>query len=1063
MKKGILFSLAIGATAIISATLISKSESTYYQPRVEVIQSDDAYGAMEYLHSLRADPITGEIDPQAVIDARTQTEALQAKKNKSGALGLNWSNLGPNNIGGRTRAILIDKDNSSIVYAGCVSGGLFKTTTGGTSWAPVNDFFNNLAVTSLGQAANGDIYFGTGEGLYYGNSGTGGRGILGAGMWKSTDGGATFSVLPSTVPSAGSTGDKFASIGKIGTDPTNSNRIYMAATGGFYVSDDAGATWTRGTSSNLALRATDMTVASNGNVWVKEGSVIYKSINGDAGTYLPMTGTQSQIASNGSRMRIAVSPQDPNYVYIAVTSGNTFSEMWQTKNGGDNWTLIGQASSQLDPLQGQASFSLALAVSPIDKERIFIGGVDFWQWSAAGGWARVSSRDDSPTNPFYVHADNHEIRFDPKNGSTIYVGNDGGVFKSTNNGFTWTWLVKEYVTTQFYKIGVGVNGDVLGGTQDNGTIYVNPKSVQPRRGNRTAFIGFRGRFVDGDGGFAELSRLNPSVSFKAMQEGIIGRSIDNQESFSFVLDNNVDPNLIAGEGSFASFITPYRLWEKLDDKNSWDSIGFRADTVKSSLGFGNGGTDYSGTMPRPQLATKFVANGFELTAGFLNVTALPDGTLTGDGTGTFDEATGTYTVSFVSPVNLEIRAKSPVRYESGDTVWVKSGTNELPIVHKLTKNLAPSEVEMIQDPVQSMFFVGATGLATNPGAFDANEDGGIWMTRGALTNINLTPEYFHIAKVGVGVTPTNMTVSPDGDALWVGTGNGRLNRYSNLTNARDSATTSVDDYYVSGVINTPNSSVVVSKSINLPGVGSRPIIDIAINPNDLDKVVVTVGSYGSTTHVYYSNNGTSANPTFVSAQGDLPGMPVYTATFNSRSSNTSEVIIGTDLGVFTTDDISAGAGTSWTQENTGLANVPVFDLVQDRVVRFDLKSDGNSFDGSIYAGTHGRGIFKTTSTSNVISEEEQSPIQIKEIKSLNIFPNPASDFVKVGLNLENSSNVSISIRDISGRLVKTQTYKKLDKDVEEVELNLNGLKSGNYIITIQVGKDVKSGKLLIKK
>ena len=737
--------------------------------------------------------------------------------------------------------------------------------------------------------------------------------------------------------------------------------------------------------------------------------------------------------------------------------------MWQTKDGGDNWTLIGQASSQLDPLQGQGSYNLAFAVSPLDKERIFIGGVDFWQWSAVSGWSRVSSRDDSPTNPFYVHADNHEIKFDPKNGATIYVGNDGGIFRSTNNGFTWTWLVKEYVTTQFYKIGVGVNGDVTGGTQDNGTIYIDPSSVQPRRGDRTNFISFRGRLVDGDGGFAEVSRLSPNVSFKAMQRGIIGRSIDNRESYSFVLDDNVDPNLIAGNSGFASFITPYRLWEKLDDKNSWDSIAFRADTVNSSLGFGNGGTDYNGTLPRPQASTKFVANGFEITAGFLTVSAMPDGTLTGDGTGNFNEVDGTFSVSFNSPVSLEIRIKSPVRYIAGDTVTVKSATNELPIVHKLTKSLAPGEIEMIQDPVQSMFVVGTVGLATSPGAFDANEDGGIWMTRGALTNVNLTPEYFHVAKVGVGVTPTNMTISPDGDALWVAASGGRLNRYSNLTNARDSASISVDDYYVSGSINTPNSSVIVNTSINLPGLGGRSVIDIDINPNNPDKVVVTTGNYGANTYVYYSNNGTSANPTFTSAQGDLPAMPVYTATFNSRSSNENEVIVGTDLGVFTTEDISAGTSVSWTQENSGLANVPVFDLVQDRVVRFDLKSDGNSFDGSIYAGTHGRGIYKTTSTANVISNEEEIDTKIELVKSLDIFPNPASEFVKIGLDLENSSDVIITLRDISGRLVKTQNYKNLAKDVEEIELSLNGLKTGNYILTLQIGKEVKSGKLMIKK
>lgn len=1064
MKKGILFSVTVGAAAFLTITLVNKdSENQFYQPRESVVQNDNSDGYMNFLMNRMADRRTGKINPADVSRAYEQAGALKAKKSKSSALGLVWSNMGPDDLGGRTRAVLVDKDDSQIIYAGGVSGGLFKSTTGGSSWSVINDKFDILSVSSIAQASNGDIYFGTGEGLYYFASGDRGRGIIGRGIWKSVDGGTTFNVIPTTVPVVNNANAGFAAVGKLATDPTNSDRIYACTRGGFMVSDDAGDTWTKGLTTSQVSPSLDLAIAPNGAVWMKEGNTVYKSPNGDVGSFVAMTGLNKAIPSNGGRMRIAVSPQDANYVYITTSSGGTFNQAWQTKDGGDTWTKIGQASSQLNPL-ASSTFSQALAVSPIDKERILFAGLDVIEWTAAGGWAPIATRVQGqlgPSNPFYVHADNHNFVFDPKDGNTVYLCNDGGVFKSTNGGITWSEIVKQYITSQFYNFDVGYNGDIYGGTQDNGTIYISPSSPQKQAGVRSGFINFRGTQRDGDGGFASISRLNPGITFKAMQNGIIGRSIDGDvETNDFVLSDDVDPNLIAGSGSFANFVTPFKLWEKLNDPFSKDSILFSADTIPFSLGLGSGASTYTGTVVRKQASSRLVPEGLEITAGFLKVTSLPDGTLTGDGTGNYVDSSGTFSVTFSQPVSIEIRVKAAVRYEAGDTVILKSAINELPIVYGITQNLNPGESVMIQDPVQSMFVVGVVGLSAGAGAFDANEDGGIWMTRGALSNINLIPQYFHIGKIGVGVSPSNIEISADGDQIWVGTETGNVFRFANLKNARDSADMSVDDGYVSGVITTPNTSLITKRVISLQGVGSfRTITDIAINPSDPDKVVITVGNYGSQNYVFYSNNGTSANPTFTAADGDLPSMPVYSATFNYRSANTNELIIGTDIGIFTTDDISAGSNVTWTQENDGMANVAVFDLIQDRVVRFDLKEGG--FDGAIYAGTHGRGIFKTTSTSNFIGEEEHIEIQEKEIKGLNIYPNPAVEFIKVGLELENTSDVIITVRDITGKLVKSQNYRKLSNDIKEIELNVSSLKKGSYLITVQTGAKVESAKFIV--
>lgn len=1063
MKKNILFSGTIGIAVTLAAVFLSteSKEVEYYQPRQTVVQEDGASDAIEWLSRRRVNQVTGTIDLKDVAKARNQVSALKNKKASTSALNLQWANMGPANNGGRTRAILIDKDDPNIMFAGCVSGGLFKSTSGGTSWTPVNDFFDNLAVVSLAQAPNsGDIYFGTGEGMYYATSGDRSRGILGSGIYKSTDGGNTFAVIPSTIPTPNSSGAPFAAVGKLAIDPSNDSRVYAATIGGLYVSDDAGDSWTKARSG--VNRSTDMVVASNGNVWVKEGAVIYKSDNGDVGSYNAISNV-TDLPSSGGRARIAVSPQDPNYVYVVTTSGGRFSEAWQSKDGGDNWTLIGSLSNQLDPHSGQGGYNNALAVSASNKDRIIVGGVTIWEWSAVTGWQRIGSQNDSPTNPFYVHSDNHEIVYHPSNPTTLFVGNDGGIFKSVNDGVTWSLEVKEYVTTQFYNIAVGVNGEMIGGTQDNGTFYIDPNGAQPRNGLRTPAISFRGAMVDGDGGFASISRLDPRISFKSMQNGRVGRSVDNVQSYSFVLSNDVDPNLIAGSGAFSSFVTPWALWEKLDDPTSQDFIRFGADLATLSIGFGTGGSTYTGTVARPQLTADFVPEGLTITVGQLVVTSDATGNLIGDGSGTFDAATGDFNVTFSVPVSLEIRATAAVRYDAGSVVSISSAINELPIEHTLTQALEAGDSTTINDPVQSMYFVGVTGLAAAAGAFDGNENGGVWMTRGALSDINRTPTWYQVGKIGVGSTPSIIEVSGDGDIAWVGTENGRVVRYSNLSNARDEASTSVRDEYVAGNISAPNTSVIVSRTVTIPAIGGREITDIAIHPNDPDKVVVTTGNYGNSQYVFYSSNGTSVSPTFTLVQGDLPELPVYAALFNIKSGNTNQLLVGTDLGIFVTDDISAGSNVSWTQENGGMANVPVFDLVQDRTVRFDLKGT-DDFDGSVYAGTHGRGIFKTSSTANNITIGIDDPKEIESSKvGLDIYPNPASDRVKIALDLNNAAKVSVIVRDINGKLIKTQNYGQLSKEVSELELDVNNLSNGNYIITLQIGSSVQSDKLIISK
>lgn len=1064
MKRKLLFSLGgimmLGALAWIGVPSINQE---YYSERTSDSQADDANGSAAHLHRLRMNPATGKIDQADVIAARKATQELALNK-QNASIGLNWEEIGPNDMGGRTRAILFDNSDSSRMWAASVSGGIFRSPNGGRSWIPVNDQLKNLAINSMTMAANGDIYAGTGEDMYYFASGRGSGGILGDGIFKSTDGGQSFAQIASTDP-ASNPGQGWGAVGKMASDPTDANRIYAATGDGLKVSDDAGASWTDAIPAGG--EALDLEVTQSGAVWVKEGQFIYYSASGDAGTYTEKTVSlaggvdpNTNIPRNTSRMRIAVAPSNEDYVYVLTTSGGSMERLYQSTDGGTTWNTIGTASALLNPIN-QVPFAVAIGVDPKNEKRVMIGGLTLWEWSEGNGWFQVASQSSGSFN-FYVHVDIHEIVWRNDQPNTIWVTNDGGLFKSENDGFSWTEENKGYATIQYYFMDVGFDGQILGGTQDNGTILIDPKAPLPKAGTRTIGITQpNGSTVDGDGADVEISHLDQEVRFKSRQYGQMGRSIDKGGEYSYFYGPRMASRYNQFSSAFADFTAPFELWEELNDRNSIDSIEFSADTLRTSIGFGNGGVAYSGTFNKPQSATKFKAESFRIFTSSLEVVSDANGVLSGDGTGTFDAATGQFSVNFTNGTNLEIRASVAVRYDAGALINFESLTGEIQLVDTLQNALEPGQSVKFQDPVQSMFAVGLT--AFNNAGEPGNLGGGIWMARDVLSNRTAIPEWWHIGAMSEGQTPTEMTFSPDGDVLYVGTSSGRVYRYSNLINARTEESADVD---IDFLVNPPAPSTAVVESRIIFSQSNRAVTGIAIDYNDPDRLIITLGNYGGNlNHVYYTEQARSASLTtsnFIVKDGDLPNLPVYDAVFNYNDPSMGQVVLATDLGVFSTLDITASS-TSWAPDNNGFANVPVFDLLQTRTVRYDLVNN-EDFEGAIYAASHGRGIFKTSTTADYVGVKEQKLVDNSAVKTgLEVYPNPAQNQVSVALDLKNRSDVKITVRDLSGRLVKTLSAKSLPAGTESLNMDVSTLKTGTYIVNLLVDNESRTAKLIVTK
>src|SRR5215213_11830268 len=233
----------------------------------------------------------------------------------SGALGT-WQSLGPGNVGGRTRALLIDPSDPNVMYAAAVAGGIWKTTHGVTSWAPLNEFLANIAVTSmaLDRSNPGTIYAGTGEGFFNAD------GVRGAGIFKSVDGGAHWTRLPATISNA-----NFFFVNDLVVSPANGQHVYAATRTGVWRSLDGGSTWNQAIVSNAANGgngAMDLVMRTDQGtdyIFAAVGTFARSHIfrNTDAGGAGVWEDVYSE--ANQGRTSLAIAPSNQDVIYALAT------------------------------------------------------------------------------------------------------------------------------------------------------------------------------------------------------------------------------------------------------------------------------------------------------------------------------------------------------------------------------------------------------------------------------------------------------------------------------------------------------------------------------------------------------------------------------------------------------------------------------------------------------------------------------------------------------------------------------------------------------------------------
>lgn len=490
----------------ISVVLILIAATTFAQ--VERVTENQAGISKRLQHEIdmTKDPALGYVPKGRLVEAY-QVRSQRLKANTVNSL-LSWTERGPNSdavgasngntrpgngkTSGRVRAIWEDLGDATgkTVWVGGIDGGLWKTndiTVNPATWTPINDFFGNLAVASICQDPSdvNIMYFGTGEKAINADA------VRGAGIWRSTDHGVTWSVMAGTA--------NFWNVSKVVCDA--SGNLYVGCnsisnTAGLQRFTKATNTWTNITPSGLDARVPDLELSSTGRFHVICG--YYNTAAGSAGyryTDNPATvssGTWTSPATTfPTQYNVAIESNGNTLYALPSNSAWGVPTIYKSTNGGANWAATGATPAFTS---GQAWYCMAVAIDPNNANNVIVGSLDCYKTTNGGtSWTKIS--EWVGTTGQYVHADQQIITW--RNNNQVLFGCDGGVHYSANGGTTITDRNQGLRIKQFYAVANHPTSTnyFLAGAQDNGVHQLN-----------NATIGASVEVTGGDGAFVHIDQ-----------------------------------------------------------------------------------------------------------------------------------------------------------------------------------------------------------------------------------------------------------------------------------------------------------------------------------------------------------------------------------------------------------------------------------------------------------------------------------------------------------------------------------------------------------------------------
>lgn len=1010
---------------------------------------------LKYQQKMLRNPVTGKIPANI-----REKELNYVYSSKAGLLpslnpnarttGGSFSARGPFNVGGRTRAIGIDARNTNIVMIGGASGGLYRSTDGGSSWTMVSGVSANPSITGIAQdpVSQDTWYYITGETIGTVATNMGGAPYLGEGVYKSTDNGATWSQLSSTKPANSAivgtgTNSDWQLCHDIVVDPID-GAVLVANNGGLYRSSDGGTSWTK--ELNASLSANKYGFYMNHIDVLKTGasSRVYYATTHSAGTdkgfFTSTDGTTwSKITDPGSmpssweRIEVAIAPSNSNIAWFFVSNQAKQYKLYKYDASGPSWTdrsaNLPAVGGDVGNLDTQGSYDMVLAVKPNDENYVFIAGTSLYR-SSDGFQSAVNANNTgnsqwiggySPDNDISRypnhHPDVHSFLFVPGSNTEVYCGHDGGVSKgdvTANNGVptglakphpvTWTDVNKGYYTTQAYSIAIDptTSGDnrLIMGFQDNGNWSVNSSSGTATWGEE---IG------GGDGCYTAIV-TGKNIRYISTQNGSVAR-IEGTDPQKPTSNHHVHPSKesVANGGYGVTghlFVSPFIL-DKNDQKIMYYPAGAKLwrnkDVEAITTGWNFNGTKATGWE---ELTSAEVSSGsisaLDVSKNTANVLyyGTDDGQLyklTGANTGTTPTRTDIYTgKGFPSGAHVSCVT---VDDEDANSVFVTFSNYEVKSVFHSTD--------------------GGSTWTDISGNLEENADG---------SGNGASARWIAVHKPATG-----------NKLYYVGTSTGL--------------------YFTTTLNGTSTSWTQVSASV----IGNVPVSMIKTRSAD---GLIAVGTHGK--------GAFSAN---VTDGGNTGGGNAPTVSSLLPANNATNIPVGGNLVITFNENVVKGTGNITIKKEADDAVVATIDVTSSQVsvssatvtidptndlaanTKFYVEMAAGTFKnggGTAFAGISGKTTWAFT-TANATVGISNALEQL-----LKVYPNPASNQVSIRLEKLGVELAKAELYNSKGKLVSEKLLRRIRSNDVEGGLNVSNLPKGSYVLKVITPKHVISRTLVIQ-
>lgn len=978
----------------------------YFDSQEAKEQDDEASSVgdrLQFEFDMLKDPATGKIPkgvPEKAVLAATESPKFDSpwsggSSAASNIPGITITAKGPNNLGGRTRAIGIDVRDANIMLAGSVSSGMYRTTNGGTSWtrvAPSGQIHNVTCIAQDTRAGFEDTwYYGTGEGP--GNSATLGSSYRGLGIWKSIDNGLTWAQLGATTSVLESFDSPFDYCARLAVDPTNGT-VYAALGTQIQRSTNGGTSWSTVLGSGTSSAQSDIIITPSGRLYAaipgsdgtNEG--VYTSTTGASGSWTKIGGTIATVVTPATwntagaygRIVLAYAPSSTNMIYALYYRNFTSScsgtpspeaKLFSFNQTTTTWTdlsanLPDEAGclSGNDPFAVQGGYDLAVAVKPDDANTVFVAGTNVYRstngFTSTAATTRIGGYNSPTSYALYPnhHPDVHTLVFANSDNNTLYTGDDGGIQKAdiTQSTVSWTPLNNDYVTYQYYHVDISpANGsDVIGGgAQDNGTTF-------SESGNTFSSI------FGGDGVAVGIIGYTSASNFNVVcgtQNGNLVRLTAPSNGFT-----------IKPSGSASIFVTYFQL-----DQDNTNHLYYAGNAVLYR-------TRIASTINSTSI-TGDAATGWQTMTGTITGNIRCMATSRNNGYGG-----NAYTVSDANR-KLYIGTESGIVYRLNDPAFTAANT--------APTNITPA---------------GASGLCSSIAVNPLN-DNEIIVT---YSNYNVNSVY-HTTNADSD-TPTWTNVEgPNGSAV-------------QLASARSSMIAKVNNttHYIVGT------SVGLYTTSTLSGATT---VWSQIGSTEINYALVSSMRYRTSDNKIIV--GTHGNGMFLL---ELPGavLPLELLAFDGKG-----IKEGNKLTWLTAEERDL-EGYEVQRSFTGTKNS--FEKIG--FIKANNQNNRQTYDFlDTYVSTTTpqyyrlKVVERSSSKSSLTKTVAIEPAAKRAALDFVVAPNPVGDDMQIVFNNDPLSNFTIQVMDITGRVVRTHTVK--DFNSKSLMLPMSNLASGTYLTRIQ--------------